>query len=214
MDAYSLNLNSWNKVSSLYRQRFMDPGIYREGYDTLLSLLCEKHRSLLDVACGPGNISSYLHHRHHFEKVVCTDFAENMLKELKLSLPEAEALLLDCRELSHAEGTFDVITCGFALPYLARKDAEALLDEFKNKINPEGFVYLSFLDALESLSGPEQGSTGDWCEISYYPAAHVIEHMNRSGFEVLRQWSLPFKDKDDHPVLQTILIVRPVTRRG
>ncbi|MFN8281268.1 MAG: class I SAM-dependent methyltransferase [Saprospiraceae bacterium] len=86
MDPYSLNLNSWNKASSLYRQRFMDPGIYQEGYDTLLNLLNEKHSSLLDVACGPGNISTYLHQRHHFAKIVCTDFAENMLKELNPEL--------------------------------------------------------------------------------------------------------------------------------
>lgn len=209
-----MNLNSWNKASSLYRQRFMDPGIYQEGYDTLLNLLNERHSSLLDVACGPGNISAYLHQRHHFAKIVCTDFADNMLKELKFSLPEAEGLVLDCRELYRAEGTFDVITCGFALPYLVKKDAEVLLDTLMLKINPEGFVYLSFLDASEALSGPEQGSTGDWCQIFYYPASQIIEHLHRCGFVVLNQWSLPFKYKNDHPILQTILIVSPGAKQG
>ena len=60
MDNFNETKNTWNKLANLYQERFMDLNIYNESYDLFIEKLLTKNSNILEIGCGPGNISKYL----------------------------------------------------------------------------------------------------------------------------------------------------------
>ena len=60
MDKYRETFETWNKVAQLYEDKFMDLDLYNDTYDQFCELLLKKNASILEIGCGPGNITKYL----------------------------------------------------------------------------------------------------------------------------------------------------------
>jgi 16S rRNA A1518/A1519 N6-dimethyltransferase RsmA/KsgA/DIM1 with predicted DNA glycosylase/AP lyase activity len=61
MNRHQETAATWNKLASLYQDKFMDLDFYNESYDIVSDLLIQAKASLLEIGCGPGNISRYLY---------------------------------------------------------------------------------------------------------------------------------------------------------
>ena len=49
--------SSWDKNAALYAEKFLDPALYKTGYDALFVAFTK--RGVLDAACGPGIMAHY-----------------------------------------------------------------------------------------------------------------------------------------------------------
>ena len=85
---------------------------------------------ILDLACGPGNLTRRLAHAVAPEgEVVGVDLAPGMIEVARSrAIPHARFELMDIEELAFADASFDAATCGHGLqfvPHLERALGEA-----------------------------------------------------------------------------------------
>ena len=60
MENYQNTIQVYNQVAQQYEDKFMKATVYHHSFEKLLEHASLKHQKVLDVACGPGNISKYL----------------------------------------------------------------------------------------------------------------------------------------------------------
>src|SRR3989338_815661 len=116
----------FNRYAQTYEERFMDVGVYAPSLLELCSLIPEKAH-ILEVGCGPGNVTRYLLDQRPDMQVFATDLAKNMLKLAKKNAPAAKIAELDGRNIGTLKQKFDAIVAAFFLPYLTLKEAKVFI---------------------------------------------------------------------------------------
>ncbi|NOQ73706.1 MAG: methyltransferase domain-containing protein [Crocinitomix sp.] len=208
MDKYEITFKTWDKVAQMYQDKFMDMDLYNDSYDAFCDLLTE-NAHILELGCGPGNITKYLLTKRPDLQLLVTDIAPNMLALAQKNNPTAEFQILDCRKINELERQFDAVLCGFALPYLSQKDCEKLMRDSFELLRKNGLVFLSALEGEYSKSGFETGKTGDQCYVYYHQEKTLKDQMHRSGFEVIHSFRIAYP-KGDEIDIHLVLIGRKV----
>lgn len=57
---YKETFETWNKGASMYQDKFMDLDLYNENYDFFCDSLNKPNSKILEIGCGPGNITKYI----------------------------------------------------------------------------------------------------------------------------------------------------------
>ena len=126
MDSYKETNDTWNKVAILYQDKFMDLDLYNYSYDIFCGLLAKQNSKILEIGCGPGNISKYLSSKRDDLVIEGIDYSPNMIDLARKNIPAAKFQVLDVRQIEILEGKFDGIVCGFCIPYISRSECSKL----------------------------------------------------------------------------------------
>ncbi len=175
MDRYLETFETWNKVASLYQDKFMDLDLYNETYNFICNSISKDKAKLLEVGCGPGNITKYLLSKRPDFNIFGIDIAPNMIELAKKNNPTASFELMDCRLISKLKGKYDGIICGFCVPYLSLTDIAKLIKDCYNLLNEKGLIYISFVEGEPSKSGFQVSSSGD--RIYFY--FHILDQLTK-----------------------------------
>lgn len=184
MDHNKLAVELFNRRADVYEEKYMDVGLYAEGLDLFCSLVKEQG-SILELACGPGNITRYVLDKRPDLAVLATDLAPNMLEIARKYNPGVEFRLMDCRETAALGKLFDGVICGFALPYLLREAAIKLIADVSGILVPGGIFYLSTMEGDYSQSQMQTSSQGDQLFMYYHEAGYLTEALAQNGFELM-----------------------------
>ena len=130
MDDYQKTFKTWDAIASSYEKQFMGLEIYNDTYAYFRGLLPVPGANLLEIGCGPGNITRFLTVKWPELNLTAIDVSSNMIERAKIHAPMAKFKCMDARDLDLIKGTFDGIICGFTLPYLSVKDREKLILEW------------------------------------------------------------------------------------
>lgn len=60
MDKYEETFETWNNIASIYQDKFMKLDLYNDSYDYICTSISKQGANLLEIGCGPGNITKYL----------------------------------------------------------------------------------------------------------------------------------------------------------
>jgi len=188
---------AWNNVAELYQTYFMDLELYDDTYDAFCRRLEKPGSKILEIGCGPGNITRYLLRKRPDFDILATDVAPNMVELARKNNPAARCEVLDCRDLSRLDGRFDGIVCGFCLPYLSKDDCAQLLRDCSGLLNPDGVLYLSAIEGDHARSGYETGrSTENTMFVYYYEADYLTDELHANGFGRLELVRKPYAKSD------------------
>ncbi|CAN5571191.1 class I SAM-dependent methyltransferase [soil metagenome] len=185
MDKYKITFETWNKIASLYQDKFMHLDLYDDTYDKFCSLLEKSNSILFEIGCGPGNITKYLLSKRLDFKIDAIDVAPNMIELAKENNPSATFEIMDCREIDKINKTFDGIVCGFCLPYLSKEDCCKLIKDCSTLLNVDGVIYLSAIEGDYSKSGFELGSSGDKSYVYYHQEEYLQYEFNKNNFDIV-----------------------------
>ncbi|MBL7836731.1 MAG: class I SAM-dependent methyltransferase, partial [Bacteroidetes bacterium] len=205
MDHYKENSETWNKLAQLYQDKFMDLSIYNDSYDYFCNSIGISSARILDIGCGPGNISRYLLEQQPEYQLLGIDNAPNMVDLARKNIPNASFQILDCRQISSIQSTFDGIICGFCLPYLSHADAPAFISDCYNLLNQNGILYLSFVDGRADQSEYKTGSTGDTTYFYYYSTTELSSLLQSHHFAIVKILNVPFIKSDNSTESHTII---------
>lgn len=176
----------FNKLALHYQNRYMDVSAYGPVLDEFISLFPDPSPSILDIACGPGNLTRYLLDRLPTARISGTDLAPAMIDLAKVNCPEAHFQVMDCRQLHQLNQCFDAVIAGFCLPYLNPEEAGQLIRDISELLNEGGLLYLSTIEGARERSGPQKGSTGDEVYQYYYTTEDMVAWMKQYGFRLIR----------------------------
>jgi len=187
VDKYQTTFETWNKMAKPYNEKFAGMDLYDDTYLSFLGLVKTHGASVLEVGCGPGNITKYLLSRRPDLKITATDVAPNMVSLAKEINPSANCVLLDCRNVDSLKEKFDAFVCGFCMPYLSKEDCEKLIRDFSSLSKPGAIIYLSTIEGDYSDSGYEAGSGGDKCYVYYHNEDFICGLLSKNGFKVVNK---------------------------
>lgn len=185
-DTTPQTISVFDKLAQLYQDKFMDVSLYQ----TALDVFCDQlpaHATVLDVACGPGNVASYVLHKKPNLKWLGTDLAPAMLDLARSNNPTAEFQLLDTRHICHLKRRFDALVCSFALPYLSKTEAIQFISDASESLVTGGTIYISTMEDAHNKSGFERGSSGDEVYMNYHEASYLTEALQKHGFQLLHE---------------------------
>ena len=208
MDRYQETFKTWNKLAEVYQDKFMNLDLYNETYDAFLSLLNKKNATVLDVGCGPGNITKYLLFKNAALKIKGIDISENMVALAKKNNPLAGFEVLDSREIDSLTEKFDAIICGFCIPYLSQTDCEKLIVDCKNLLKKAGILNLSFVAGDYNGSGFIARSSGDKVYFQYHNLDTLEKELKANSFATEEIFLKKYTKADGVEEEHTIILLK------
>lgn len=197
MNPYQINFQTWNKLAALYQERFMDLDLYNDTYDLFCELLPQPNAKILEIGCGPGNITKYLLAKRQDFAIHGLDIAPNMIELAKINNPTATFEVMDCREIDKISSKFDGVMCGFCLPYLSQADCEKLVKDSYSLLSDSGVLYLSAIEGAYEKSGYETNSLGDSMYLYYHEEAQISSCLAAHNFELTHLIRKPYAKAND-----------------
>jgi trans-aconitate methyltransferase len=165
-------MEAFDRVSDNYRERAL---VQQKAAAKLIELLAiGESDDVLDVACGPGHITSVLSHLSR-GRVEGVDVAEGMIRQAKSHYPETTFRRLAAEELDYT-GEFSVVLCNSSLQWFHEpgRAVQGMYDALK----PQGRL------------GVACPATAQWCElfIDVVKEVSVLPRLN----PVFRHWRSPW----------------------
>lgn len=177
-------VNLFNKLADSYQLRFFSVDAYQQDLDNFLNLV-KPNSNILDVACGPGNISHYLLKKRPDLNLLGIDLAPNMINLAQTNNPDAHFRVYNALELEALNQSFDAIIVGFLFPYLSKEQVLGFLRNVSAILHPGGALYLSTMEDLYENSRFRPSSTGELVMMHYYESSFLSQTLEFLGFEVL-----------------------------
>jgi len=187
MDKNAVAVNVFNTVAQLYQDKFMDVSAYRYGLDIFCNAIEKQDAAVLEIACGPGNVTKYVLAQRPGIKILGTDLAPNMVKLAKANNPAGDFKVMDGRDIAKSGQKYDGVLCGFFLPYLSKMETTDFIENAAATLNPGGILYLSTMEDDYSRSGYKKGSTGDEIFMHYHEAAYLKKALEASHCTLLHE---------------------------
>jgi cyclopropane fatty-acyl-phospholipid synthase-like methyltransferase len=208
MDSYQITFETWNKVASVYQDKFMDLDLYNDTYDRFCQLIEKPNPSIFEIGCGPGNITRYLLTKRPDFRIEAIDIAPNMITLAQNNNPTAHFRVMDCRQMDTATAQYDAIVAGFCMPYLSKEDSAKFLKDCSGLLHKGGILYFSTIKGDYSNSGYAAGSTGDECYVYYYEEDYLRQTLAQNHFELLEVKHKHFSKTDGMTSTDMIFIAR------
>ncbi len=204
---YQETFRTWDKIAGLYQEIFMDLDLYNDTYDAFLSKLPSKS-DVLEIGCGPGNITRYLLQRRPDLQLMGIDVASSMIDLARKNIPAASFEVMDCRDISQIKQSFKAIISGFCLPYLAAEDVVQLIADCSALLEPGGNLYLSTIEGEYANSRRQVGSTGDGMQVYYYREAFLREHFMAAGFGAIEFYRINYQLRDGSTEVHLVVLAK------
>jgi len=195
----------FNKLANAYQERFFSVEAYKEPLFNFLVYL-RNRASVLDVACGPGNISHFLLKEKPELKLLGIDLAPNMIDLAVSNNPGAKFIVHNAMEIDRLDDSFDAIVVGFLFPYLPKEQVELFIQKAWKKLNKNGIIYISTMEDRYENSRMRTSSTGDQVMMYYYETFFLTDLLERTGFHILSTYTQPFAVSETETDTDLILI--------
>jgi ubiquinone/menaquinone biosynthesis C-methylase UbiE len=199
----------FDKLAKVYQQKFMDVGLYHQSFDQFCDYLANENAAVLELGCGPGNITRYLLEKRPDLKIMGTDLSPNMIALARINNPNAEFGLLDCREIHTINQQYDAIMCGFCLPYLSKDETAVLIRNAFQLLDPDGIIYISTMEENEeNKSGLRKSSSGDELYMYYHRTVDLTTALQAAGFKIITLQHQDYPTDDGIKTTDLIIIAR------
>jgi len=173
MYKYEETFATWNKVASKYRDKFGTLELYDGSYDLICNSIKKEKAKILEIGCGPGNITKYLLSKRPDFKIHGIDIAPNMIALAKESNPTAKFTVMDGKAIKEIQEKYDAVVCGFIIPYVSKADCKKLIKDSFGLLMDNGLIYLSFVEGDSEDSGFHTGSNGDRVYFHYHSLKEI-----------------------------------------
>lgn len=207
-DKQKRSIEVFNHLAEAYQEKFMDLDMYNDTYDALCAALKPKAK-ILEIGCGPGNITRYLLHKKSDLDILAIDAAPNMVTLTKRNNPSARTMILSASDVSSLAETFDAVVCGFCMPYLPEEGCRKLFKDCSRLLNDEGLFYFSTIEGDYKQSKWETSSDGKHSAyVHYYSGQQLLSFLNENGFSSLRSFRKNYAKADGSPDAHLIFIAK------
>jgi len=207
MDKYKETFDTWNNIASLYQDKFMDLDIYNDTYNFICTSISKPKAKLLDIGCGPGNITKYLLSQRPDFDIDGIDISPNMLELAKKNNPTASFAIMDSRQISRLDKKYDGIIVGFCLPYLSTTESNELISNSYNLLNDNGLIYLSFVEGNPDNSDFKVGSGGR-VYFHYHNIDDLKTQLLSTKFDKIESFQVKYKTSETEYDIHTILTAK------
>lgn len=207
MDRYKETFDTWNNIATIYQSKFMDLDLYNDTYDYICNSVVRQKAKLLEIGCGPGNITKYLLSQRPDFDIFGIDIAPNMIELAKISNPTANFSVMDNRHIKSLDKKYDAIIGGFCLPYLSLTESNELILNAYDLLNKNGLIYLSFVEGNPDKSDFKVSGGG-----RVYFQYHILDDLKtqliKTKFDNIKTFKVKYKISETEFDIHTILTAK------
>jgi 2-polyprenyl-3-methyl-5-hydroxy-6-metoxy-1,4-benzoquinol methylase len=208
MNKYETTVATFDKLAEKYQEKYMDFDFYIDTYDAFCDLIKNERAEVLDVACGPGNITKYVLSRHPTFKIHGFDLSPKMIGLARYNNPIATFEVMDSRHVNKISKRYDAVICGFCFPYLSKEDIARFIQNLRDILKENGLIYLSTMEGNEERSGLETSSAGDQVYIHYHQFEFISYHLEKNGFKIIEVIRKDFPVENGIPTTDLIVFAQ------
>jgi ubiquinone/menaquinone biosynthesis C-methylase UbiE len=210
MDKTKIAVEVFDKGAEAYQAKFMDLKNYHGTFDFFCESVKKENAEILELGCGPGNITHYLLSKRPDFKITGTDLAPRMLELARMNNPAATFELMDCRDILKPGKNFDGLVFGFCFPYISKEDVLQIVADAKKVLNENGIIYISTMEDDYSKSDFKMPSSGvgPAAYIYYHQADYLTEALEKNDFEILELYRIDYPEQDGSTTIDLIIIAR------
>lgn len=209
MDRNTEAVNTFNKHAVAYHERFGNIELYNDTYELFSTLIHDRHSHVLDIGCGPGNITQYLLKKRPELNITGIDLAPNMIELARQNNPRAKFEVMDCRLVSNLDRKFDAIISGFTIPYLDKEETSKLISDCAAMLTPEGVFYFSLIDGKYEESGYQYASNQvDRSYVYYYNSVKIMSMLNKCDLNIVQVEDITWKNNSGAMESHLVFIVK------
>lgn len=179
---------SWNKIAAKYDSIFTGLDIYNESYEFVLSRLSDEAK-ILDLGCGPANISKYFSEVRPDLKISGIDYSTAMLEIARRNVPNGKFYNNDIVNVNCFNEKYDAVLCGFAIPYIAINRLIKMFQNLHQVTSSKSILYLSYVEGDEYTSKKISDSDGNEMLFYYYNMDQLAQILNTN------EWKPMWKSK-------------------
>lgn len=209
MDQNQNIIQTWDKLAQKYQDKFMDMDLYDKSYDLFCDAISNEQASILEVGCGPGNITKYLLGKHPNYKILATDTAPSMIELARIINPTAQFKVMDARDIHQIKQKFDAVVCGFCMPYLSKEESIQFIKESHALLNDKGILYFSVIEDDYEKSETQTSSDGLYTmHVYYHQADYLQQALTEYGFQNWNVLRINYPKPNDVTDTHLIFIVQ------
>jgi len=208
MENFDVSVRLFDEFAEEYAIRFENVS----GYIDQLKHFCNQVKSdkpaILELACGPGNVTSFLKNTFPESRILAIDLAPKMIEIAQKVLPEVDFRVMDVRAISEIQEKFDAVMCSFCLPFLSKADAAKLIGDCANRLVSGGVLYVSTMEGDETRAGYETTSFSGNSEIyfNYHRQPDLEGVFATNGFEIRQVKLQDYMEPDGSATTDMIFI--------
>lgn len=188
----------------------MEKETFHGSFDLFCEMVEKKNARILDIACGPGNISKYLLNKRPDFKILGIDLSDKMIELAKINNPTADFLIMDGRDISQLKNKFDGIVAGFILPYLSKEEAIKLIYDSAKLLDKNGVLYLSTMEDDYGKSGLKGGNsnTEEKLYIHFHEVGYLRQALQENGFDIIDEQRKDYPENDGSITIDLVLLAK------
>jgi cyclopropane fatty-acyl-phospholipid synthase-like methyltransferase len=206
-----ITLQTWNKLAQQYQDKFMEMDLYNATYDQFCEVIANEKATILELGCGPGNITKYLIAKNPNYTILATDTAPSMIALGKNNVPEAQFQLLDSRNILELNRTFDGIISGFVLPYLTKEEAIEFIKNSSQLLHKNGVLYFSCIEDDYSKSEIQTSSDGQFkMQVYYHQEDYLLKTIAENGFKIQAISRINYEKSESETAVHLVIIGRKI----
>jgi len=136
---FDLSIQRFDQFADEYAQRFMDLKDYADSIERFCDWIGKPEPNILELACGPGNVTRMLKIRFPESKITAIDLAPQMIEIARKHLPDIDFRVMDVRNISAIPELIEDTITGILIP---EKNEQAIADAILKLINDPA-LYIS-----------------------------------------------------------------------
>lgn len=197
----------YRKYANEFDKKIGSLEIYNESYNYLLRKIQDKS-AILDLACGPGNVSYYLKKRMPDLGITGVDISEEMIDIARRRIQDGEFIVKDICDVTF-KTKFDCVICAFAIPYLNSQETANLISIISQSLNSDGLFYLSFMEGTRQGFEKQSFTDNDELFIYYHPKEGILERLDQQFLSVINKFEIDYHEQDGTITNEIIYIGTP-----
>jgi predicted TPR repeat methyltransferase len=209
MDRYETTIEAFDKQAEAYFEKFVAFELYNKSYDNFCSFLEKNNPDILEVGCGPGNVTKYLLSSRPDFNIEGIDLAPSMVKLAIYNNPNARFRIMDARSIHQIEKKYDAVMCGFCMPYLSKEECIQLIFNSGKLLRPGGIFYFSTMEGNYTDSGYQISSNGKYKTYRYlHEETYLTDAVSESDMEIVSLERQIYTKHDGSSDMDMFFIVR------
>ncbi|MDR2036711.1 MAG: class I SAM-dependent methyltransferase [Bacteroidales bacterium] len=210
MNTFEISVKRFDEFASEYAEKFMNIDLYRVHLDRFCDLTENKQPKILELGCGPGNVTGYLKQRFQNSEIIAIDLAPQMIDLAKNAVNGVDFRVMDVREIKNLNIRFDLIMCSFCLPFLSKEDAFQLIADCSERLEQKGLLYLSTMEGNESKAGFEPTCFSGDSEVyfNYHEQQCLEKALLENGFTIEYNIRQSFLEPNDDITIDLMMIAK------